>query len=447
VTELSHERGIATELTLIESRGRLGGTISTERREGFLIEAGADSFLSDRPWALALCRRLRLGSLLVGADPRFAKTFVWCGGRLHALPDGFQLLAPTRLMPLVCSELFSWRGKLRMALDIVLPRRCEADDESLADFVRRRLGREALERAVEPLLSAIYGANATELSMAAALPRFRELERRERSLILGLWRASRLARSGVGAPAVARSAFVTFRNGMSDFVEALASRLPSGTIRLGRRVRAIVADGDGWRVVGDDEVHCVDRIVVATEAHAAAALLAPVDPALGAGLAAIPYTASATVSLGYRRRDARHPLDGFGFVVPAPAGLTVAACTFSSVKYPERAPGGHVLLRAFLGHDGTTADDATLVQAVRRDVRQTLGIVAEPVLTRVHRHASAMPRYTVGHLAKIDAIDARVERLHGLALAGSGYRGSGVADCVRSGEMAAERVVIGSSLN
>jgi oxygen-dependent protoporphyrinogen oxidase len=447
VTELSRERGIAIDLTLVESRARLGGTIATERREGFLIEAGADSFLSDRPWALALCRRLRLSSLLVGADPRFRKTFVWRGGRLHPLPDGFQLLAPSQLMPLVCSDLFSWRGKLRMALDMVLPRRRATDDESLADFIRRRLGREALERAVEPLIGAIYGASATELSMAALLPRFRELERRDRSLILGLWRASRLARTGVGATATARSAFVTFRNGMTDFVEALASRLPGGAVRLGRRVRAVVRNGNGWRVINDGEVEHVDRVVVATEAYAAAALLSTVDAALGADLAAIPYAASATVTLGYRRRDAEHPLDGFGFVVPAPAGMTVAACTFSSVKYPERAPAGHVLLRAFPGQNAIDVDDATLVHAVRRDVHETLGIAAEPVLTRVHRHASAMPRYTVGHLGKIEVIDARVNGLPGLALAGSGYRGSGVADCVRSGEMAAERVVIGSSLN
>ncbi len=224
--ELARERAIALELALIEARERLGGTIATERADGFLVEAGPDSFLSEKPWALALCGRLGVENRLVRTDDRFRKVFVWRAGRLHPLPDGFQLLAPTKLGPFVEVRLFSWPGKLRMALDLVLPRGV-SDDESLGAFVRRRLGREALERVAQPLVAGIYTADPDELSLAATMPRFCELERRERSMILGLWRANRRAPQP-GTSGARWSLFVTFQNGMEELVAALASRLPPG---------------------------------------------------------------------------------------------------------------------------------------------------------------------------------------------------------------------------
>src|SRR5438046_4941987 len=227
--ELARERRIALELTLVEARERLGGTIATERAGGFLVEAGPDSFLSEKPWALELCRRLGVEDRLVRTDDRFRKVFVWRAGRLHPLPDGFQLLAPTKLGPFVRSGLFSWRGKLRMALDLALPRGV-CDDESLGAFVRRRLGREALERVAQPLVAGIYTADPDDLSLAATMPRFGELERRERSIILGLWRASRRAPM-VGTSGARWSLFVTFSNGMEELVSTLASRLPAGAGR------------------------------------------------------------------------------------------------------------------------------------------------------------------------------------------------------------------------
>src|SRR5206468_3142259 len=230
--ELARERAIALDLTLFEARTRLGGTIGTERADGFLVEVGPDSFLSEKPWALALCQRLGLEGRLVRTDDRFRKVFVWRGGRLHPLPDGFQLLAPTKLGPFLSSDLFSWGGKLRMALDLVRPRAL-VDDESLGAFVRRRLGAQALERVAQPLVAGIYTADPDDLSLAATMPRFLELERRERSLILGLWRASRRARQG-GTRGARWSLFVTFKVGMGEMVLRLASRLPPGAVRLGQ---------------------------------------------------------------------------------------------------------------------------------------------------------------------------------------------------------------------
>ena len=441
--ELARERSIALELTLVESRDRLGGTIATEHAGGFLIEAGPDSFLSEKPWALALCRRLGVEHRLVRTDDRFRKVFVWRGGRLHPLPDGFQLLAPTRLGPFVRSGLFSWRGKLRMALDLLIPRSLK-DDESLGAFVRRRLGREALERVAQPLVAGIYTADPDELSLTATMPRFGELERRERSVILGLWRANRRAPQA-GTSGARWSLFVTFRNGMEEMVTTLASRLPPGSALLKHRVDGIERHGAGWRVIGGlGPALEADHVILTTESHTASRLTRYVDPALATLLGEIPYASSATVSFGYRRADVPHPLDGFGIVVPRTEGRSMLACTFSSVKYPGRAPEGQALLRCFVGgalnERVLESDDAGLVAGARDELSQALGISAEPLLTRVARWTKAMPQYHVGHAARVDAIEQCAAALPGLHLCGGAYRGVGIADCVRSGEAAAERI-------
>ena len=442
--ELARERGVALDLTLIEARERLGGTIASERVDGFLVEAGPDSFLSEKPWALALCRRLGVEDRLVRTDDRFRKVFVWFGGRLHPLPDGFQLLAPTAMRPFVTSSLFSLPGKLRMALDLVLPRG-HADDESLGAFVRRRLGAEALERVAQPLVAGIYTADPDDLSLAATMPRFLEVERRDRSIILGLRRA--LARAPLPGTSGARwSLFVTFAGGMEELVVTLAARLPAGAAVLKQRVSALAREGERWRVrTAEGGAFDAERVIVATEAHATARLVRYLDPSLANLLGEIPYSSAATISLGYRRADVPHPLDGFGFVVPRSEGKALLAGTFSSVKYPGRAPAGHVLLRGFLGGMLNAAilteDDGALVSRARAELREALGITAEPVLTRLHRWPASMPQYRVGHLARAEAIEHAAAALPGLALAGAAYRGVGIADCVRSGEAAAERVV------
>src|SRR5439155_1241105 len=310
--EVARERGIALELTLVEARERLGGTIATERAGGFLVEAGPDSFLSEKPWALALCRRLGLEDRLARTDDRYRKVFVWRAGRLHPLPDGWELLAPTRLAPFLTSGLFSWPGKLRMALDLVLPRGI-ADDESLGAFVRRRLGREALERVAQPLVAGIYTADPDDLSLTATMPRFAELERRERSIILGLWRASRRAPQA-GISGARFGLFVTLKEGMEELVAALATRIQSDAVLLKHRVAGVERRGNRWRVTTVEGADLdAERVVVATESHAAARMLRYVDPTLATLLAEIPYASSATVTLGYRRAEVPHPLDGFGF--------------------------------------------------------------------------------------------------------------------------------------
>jgi oxygen-dependent protoporphyrinogen oxidase len=444
--EIARERRLALELALFEAGDRVGGTMQTERHEGFLVEYGPDSFLSEKPWALALCRRLGIEHRLIRTDDRFRRTYVAFRGRLHPLPDGFQLLAPTRLGPFVRSGLFSWRGKLRMAMDLVLPRGGDPD-ESLGEFVSRRLGREALERVAQPLVAGIYTADPDVLSLAATMPRFLEIERRERSVILGLWRTARRAPAeAAGASGARWSLFVTFADGMEELVRALTGRLPSDAIRLKERVASVTREGEAWRLgMTDGSAAAADRVIIATESHQAGRMLRYTDPALSHLLEGIAYASSATVTLGWRRADIPHPLDGFGFVVPQVERRPIIACTFSSVKYPGRAPDGFALLRVFVGGALNEAmldgDDETLSRVARAELGELLGIQAPPLFSRVSRYPKAMPQYHVGHLARVEAIEGCLRAHPGLAVAGGAYHGVGIADCVRSGEDAAARML------
>jgi len=430
------ERG-ARDVVLLEAGDRLGGSIATERSGGFTIEAGADSFLTEKPWAAELCERL--GVPLVGTREGERRTYVVHDGRIEPLPEGFLLLAPTNLGALAVSPLFSWRGKLRMALDLVLPCAADAADESLAHFVRRRFGREALERAAEPLAGGIYTADAERLSLRATMPRFRELERKYRSVIRGL----RAEAGAIKAAGARYSLFAAPADGMGALVEALARRLREG-VRLRSPVGELARDGATWRLRAGGEVLAADALVLAAPARALAPLLAPLDAQLGRLLGEIEYASSATVTLAYRSADVSGAR-GFGFVVPAVERHALIACTYASRKFPGRAPEGHELVRAFVGGalraDVLARDDGALVGVVRDELRDLVGITAAPELTRVHRHRLAMPQYAVGHLERVAAIEARAAALPALALAGAAYRGVGVPDCVRSGAAAADHVL------
>jgi oxygen-dependent protoporphyrinogen oxidase len=369
------------------------------------------------------------------------------GGRLHALPEGFLLLAPTQLWTLALSPLFTWAGKARMATDLLRPRRRDAGDESLASFVRRRLGEEALDRVADALVGGIYTADPERLSLAATMPRFLEMERTYGSVIRGL-RAT--AKRGEAQAAGARyGLFASHRDGMGALVGELAARLPAGALRLGTPAEALEladpsSDGAPWRVRYGGATHAADAVVLAVPAHRAAALVRGVDADLATGLAAIRYASSAAVTLAFRREDVAGKLAGYGFVVPYAEGRDVIACTFSSRKYEHRAPEAYELLRAYVGGarrpDVLERSDDTLLAGVRLELRDILGIDAEPVLTRVQRHEHAMPQYDVGHLDRVAELDAMARRWPGLHLAGAAYRGVGIPDCIHSGELAADAV-------
>ncbi|HEV2862838.1 MAG TPA: protoporphyrinogen oxidase [Pyrinomonadaceae bacterium] len=440
-----------TEVVLLEASARLGGTVRTYEREGFLLEGGPDSFISEKPAALELARRLGLADRLIGTESRHRRSFVVRGGRLRPTPEGFQLLAPSRLLPFITSDIFTWRGKARMALDLVLPRRTNGSEESLAQFVRRRFGEEALVRMAQPMVGGIYTADPEHLSLRATMPRFLEMERAHRSLILAMWKNARrqagAGRRAEGASGARYGLFLSFDRGMQVLTDALAARLPRGTARLSTKADSARFDetSGGWLIdTSDGGTVRGDGLIVALPAHAAARLLRETDAGLAGELESIPYASTATVNLAFKREDIPHPLDGFGFVTPFAERRATLACTFTSVKFGGRAPEGRALLRAFVGGalqpEMFELDDERLVAAVRADLRQLLGVEAPPVLAHVEKWPRSMAQYHLGHLERVARIRARLRTHTGLALCGNAYTGAGIPDCVRSGEEAAEGV-------
>lgn len=447
LVERAAARGVPLRLTLFEAGPRPGGVVRTERVDGFLLEGGPDCFITDRPWGLELCRRLGLEKDLVGTNPDCRRSFVLRGRRLLPVPEGFQLLAPARLRNFARSPVLSLAGRARAAMDLFLPRGPLRDDESLASFVRRRFGDEALERLAQPLLAGIYGADPERLSLKATMPRFLDLEREHRSVILGLRRGRRGA-AGRGASGARYGLFVAPRRGMGSIVDRLEQSLPPGTLRQGARVSAIepiepAAAGHRYLVRGPGGTTArAHAVVVAIGAREAAGLVRPVDASVASLLEAVPYGSSTTVSLGYREEEVPRQLDGFGFVVPRRENRKLIACSFSSVKFPDRAPQGQVLLRVFLA-DGAVppGDEAAAIACARSELQATLRIEAAPLLARAFHWPGAMAQYDVGHLGRVAEMESRLERHVGLAFAGNGLRGVGVPDCIRSGELAADRVL------
>jgi oxygen-dependent protoporphyrinogen oxidase len=430
-------------VTLLEASRRLGGAIETVRRDGFVMETGPDAFITERPGALDLIRSLGLEDDVIGTTPAHRRSFIVFGGRLHRIPEGFYLLAPSSPLALLGTPLLSWAGKCRALADLWLPRGGTGGDESLASFVRRRFGREVLDRLAQPLVAGIYTADPERLSLAATFPRFLELERRHRSVILGL-RRTLAARGGAAAAGARYGLFATLRGGLGRIAEAAAARL-EGSIYLGEPVARIARAGRRWAVETEaGRRREADALVLALPAPAAARLLAPLDSALAAALAAVPYAGTVTIHVAYDRVKIRHPLDGFGFVVPAVERRGLLACTFSSVKFEGRAPEGAVLLRAFVGGalrpDLVERPDADLVTLVRSELEALIGAEGPPRFTEIRRHPAAMPQYEVGHLDRVAAIRDRVRAHRGLARAGSAYAGIGLPDCAASGRAAAVEV-------
>ncbi|MCG0238574.1 MAG: protoporphyrinogen oxidase [Firmicutes bacterium] len=478
--------GREVEIHLLEEAPVLGGKVQTEQVGELTIEAGPDSYLARKVAATRLAQAVGLGDALVESTPGRLKTYVYHRGRLHPLPEGMVLVAPTRLGPFLASPLISPLGKLRMALDLVLPPRREEGDESIGAFLRRRLGDEAVEVLAGPLLSGIYAGNPDELSLLATFPMFRDLERRHGSLVRGLLRQARGARApgargqvrphGVPAapgqgqspgaqatPAQARpsgaperrdtpgsrSAFVSLRGGLGSLVRAVAGALQVTRVRTGTPVRRLERRPGGlgspgrYRLVlGDGTTLQADAVILAVPAYAAASLVEPISPGAAGELAAIPYVSTAVVALAYPRGQVP-PLEGSGFVVSHRERRSITACTWVSSKWPHMVAGDWALFRCFVGRSGdeelALAPEPEILAAVRRDLAEMMDLRAEPALVRVYRWPRAMPQYRVGHLDRLARIEAALAAEPGIILAGAAYRGVGVPDCISQGEQAARR--------
>ncbi|HEY8552230.1 MAG TPA: protoporphyrinogen oxidase [Thermaerobacter sp.] len=465
--ELARSHGVSLDVRVIEAAQRVGGKVQTERVGGFVIEQGPDSLVTSKPHGVQLVRRLGLEGELVAPGPAAGRTFIVHRGRLRPMPQGFSLGVPLSARALWSSPLFGLRGKLRASLEPWLPPRRDGADESIAAFLRRRLGREVAERLAAPLLAGVASGDPESLSIQATFPQLVRLEREFGSLMRGMARqrrrsgtngpnrdsASHTARDGEGGrrrPDALRSPFVTLRGGLGRLPVEVARRIAvlGGRIVPGTRVVAVEpvpSGGAGGRPAAyrlhaaDGGRETVDGVVLAVPAWVAASLVEPFLPAVAERLAAIPYKSTAVVALAYPQERAGR-LDGSGFIVPPEEQRFITACTWVSSKWPGTAPPGMALLRAFAGRPGEdplVLPDEELVARVRADLAELAGVAGEPALVRVYRWPRAMPQYPVGHLDRMAAVRAALQEHPRLVLAGAGYFGVGVPDCIRQGEAAA----------
>ncbi|MGH7207167.1 MAG: protoporphyrinogen oxidase [Nitrospiraceae bacterium] len=451
--ERAAEAGLPLTCTLIEAESEWGGKIVTHKVGDLIIEAGPDSFLSQKPWALELCGKLGLSDRLINTNEFQKKTFVFSRGRLRELPEGLVVIVPTKLGPLFRSGLLSWSGIVRMALDLVLPARRGAGDESLASFFRRRLGYEAFERLVEPLMAGIYAGDAEQMSLMATFPRFLEIEQQHGSLIRGMLAGRKTARPAARHGSLNRTMFVTLQNGLGEMVKALVGRIAGAgaTLMPGRQVVAIrVRSGrpGGWTydvLLENGSAVSAEAVVLATPAFVSAELVRPLSPVSARLLETISYASTATVSLAYDAGALGSSVGGFGFVVPRTEGRELIAATWTSSKWAHRAPPTQALIRCYVGGVGREAilkaDDETLVRRVREDLRSMAGIAAEPTYVEVNRWKRGMPQYTLGHLDRLEEIKVSLGSYRGLYLTGAGYSGVGIPDCIRDGGETAAKVI------
>jgi oxygen-dependent protoporphyrinogen oxidase len=444
---LEKARAAGAELSYIvlEGSNRLGGSMHSGRVDGCLVEAGPDSFLTEKPWALALCKELGIDDQLIGSNDAQRKTYIVVKNRLIAMPDGLMFMVPTKLVPTALSPLFSWSTKIRMARELLHPPRPMHDDETVGELVERHFGAEVVDRLADPLLSGVYGGDANKLSARAVLPRFVEMEEKYGSLSRAMLAAHNKMKAAQ-AKTPPRPLFSSLKEGMQQMVNALSARLDPKAFRLGTRVRGIYREDEHWRIaidMGNDQLF--DALILATPANVAGALLEAVDRDLADDLLGITYSSSVTVTLGYHMDQLKHMPTGFGFLVPRSEGRRMLACTFVHNKFPHRAPENKGIVRCFLGGARDEAvlllSDDQIIDTIRAELKEIVKLDGRPMFERVYRWRGAMAQYESGHLARVERIDQRVKNIPGLELAGNAYRGIGVPDCIREGTNAANAIV------
>lgn len=444
---------IALTCTILDAAPVWGGKILTHRVGRLVMEAGPDSFLSQKPWAMELCRRLGIADQLIDTNPVEKKASVLRGGQLHELPEGLVTFTPTQLGPFFRSGLLSWLDLARMGCDVLIPPRRSTDDESLASFFRRRFGRHACERVMEPLMAGIYAGDAEQMSLRATFPRFYELEQAHGSVIRGMMAARRARTQKVSDGHPRHTMFVTLKNGLTDLVAGLTEhiRQAGGVLKAGvqaesLRVRSHQAGRWMYDVIcTDGTAISAEALVLATPAYVSAELVRPLTPMAAGLMEMIPYASTATISMIYPAGAVGNRLQGFGFVVPRIEGRDLIAATWTSLKWPHRAPPEDVSVRCYLGGVGREAilqrDDEALVLRVREELASIVGLQATPHYVEVNRWNRAMPQYTIGHLDRLAQLEASLSRFGGLAVTGAGYRGVGIPDCIRDGAETAAKLL------
>ncbi|MBI2069615.1 MAG: protoporphyrinogen oxidase [Elusimicrobia bacterium] len=436
-------RGLRFEYCLIERAARTGGKILTDRDAYFPIEAGPDSFLTSKPNAVELCEELGLSSQLLDTGRTSQSVGILNNGRLKPIPEGMNFMVPRRLAPFLTTGLLSWPSKLRVLMDIVLPRGRPDDDESAAQFFNRRMGCEMTSTFIDPFCSGVYAGSAGELSFKSAFPILYRLQAKHRSLILGLIKEQRS--NGAGR-ASAHTPFVTLKNGLDALPAAVASRLESQSVILGTQVKAVRREGGGYGVVLEDgRVIFADVVLAATPAFESARMIEELDRDLAAELSGIPYVSSATVTMIFKNDDFPRPARGFGFLVTRHEGKAILGATYCSNKFPGRAHPDYAAIRCFVGGEVAKEllrlDDQAVAERVLSDLRPLFEACGRPLMTKIYRWMSGNPVYAVGHEARLERIETRLRRQPGLFVAGAAYRGIGLPDCIAQGRQAASKIL------
>lgn len=462
--EVAQSRDEMLDVVVYEKDGRVGGKIVTEKVETeagtFIVDGGSDTFLSSKPAVHRLARRLGIYDEELATDDNRKKTLIAKRGRLYPMPDGVMQFAPTKFWPFATTPLFSWPGKIRAGLDLLIPKKRvpagTLNDETLESLITRRMGQEILDRLAEPIVGGVHASDPAVMSLAATFPNLLDMEQKYGCLIRGFLAQRKAAeqarRDHPPVPgAKPKTFFMSFNEGMQQFIDALADKVGRERIATGIRVSALEAstgETHRWQLtLSDGRVDSVDGVVIATEVWAARDLLGEVDGLLAETLGEIPTSSSATVSVAFRESEIGIDLNAFGVLCPMVENRALMAATYSSTKWPGRAPQGYVLLRGFLGgphnQEIMESSDGELEDTVLSEFRSLLGVspAAQPLFTRVFRWTGGMPQYTLGHLDRISLIEARVAKISGVGLAGGAYRGVGVPNCVESGERAAEKVL------
>lgn len=443
------ESGEGVDYLLVEKDNRLGGKILTEKIDGFTVEGGPDCFLSEKPWVAQIAREIGLEDRIMGSNEASKRTYVYANRKLNQLPDGLMGLVPTKIVPFALSPLISWPGKIRMAFDLLIPKKTSDEDETLGSFVTRRLGREALDKIAEPLIGGIHAGDPDKMSLKASFPRFIQMEQKHGSLL----KAMLSARKNAPKPKppetgkTPKTFFMTFVDGMGELTQKLAARLDQSKILMGKTVTGIKKADKKYIVsIEGSESLEADAVIVTSPANLAAQLLKDLDSDIAENLAAIPQATSATVNLAFKRSDIKESVEAFGFIVPISEKRKIKAGTYSSTKWNYRTPGDdYVLIRAFVG--GATnqelvfQDDEALVKMVLDELKDIISLQAEPVMSKIFRWVNGMPQYTVGHLERVDKIEARLAVNPGLYIVGGSYKGVGVPDCINVGTQAAEKAL------
>jgi oxygen-dependent protoporphyrinogen oxidase len=441
------------DVLLLEKNSRIGGKILTEKHDGYLVEGGPDSFLPEKVWSVNLAKHLGLEPEMLPSNDEFKGTFIYSQGSLHSLPEGVMLMVPTSFWPMAKSDLITWPGKIRMGMELFVPKRKSRDDESLASFVTRRLGRECLEKIAEPLVAGIHTSNPDNMSVLATFPRFVQMEQKSGSLIHGMISAmkSRTHASHNAPPpktgATKLTFSMSFKNGMQALSQACADRIGKDSIRMNASVKAVEPKGKGYSVILDTgESFEADHVMIASAAYDAAAVVKGFDEALAAQMNKIEWSSSGTVTIAFKKDDVKVPLKGFGFIVPRVEGRRINASTYSSIKWLHRAPNDMITLRVFVGgghHEELIQelDDAGMVNMVLEELDTIVGIKANARFSKVYRWHRGMPKYTVGHLERIALVDRMLATHPGLHLIGCSYKGIGIGDCVHEAQIAAEKIL------